>query len=164
MRLIVSAACVGLAVAWLSCVSVIARVIGGYKWLEHTGHARPVTMVVLMAILCIALAGALIFLRRVPKLLSVGVGALAGLHLFNVVGFFLLTGPYGHVPLFLLKPFHFVAITLPTTTRFVGMPPSTASFFILPIATLVVLLAAVAVSRGADSRRREALTAQVASS
>ena len=147
MRYFLSAIWACLAVGWLSGISLIARLIGGYKYIEHMGQTRTVLMLSLMAAGCLVAAVVLAVWRRLPALLSWCVGAVAGVHLFNALGMLILFNTNGHAPPLVMLPFRLVSLAVPTTTLFAGMPPGNASLLILPVVTLLVLRISVATGR-----------------
>lgn len=147
MRYFLSAIWACLAVGWLSGISVIARLIGGYKYIEHMGQTRTVLMLSLMAAGCLVAAIVLAVWRRLPALLSWCVGAVAGVHLFNAFGLLILSNAIGHVSPLVMLLFGLVSLAVPTTTQFAGMPPGNASLLLLPVVTLLILSISVATGR-----------------
>ena len=142
MHVVLFSLWVCLAAGWLSGVSAIAKLIGGYQWIEHTGQTRPVAMLLLLGGLCLASGLALLAMRRLPKSLGLAILCAAGIHLFNAIGLYILLSTNGHAGIIMI-PFALVSAVLPTTTQFVGMPVGNASLLILPIATFVVYVASL---------------------
>jgi hypothetical protein len=128
MNYIRSAVWLFLSAGWLSGVSVIAKAIGGYQWIEHTGQSRTVAMLV-----------AAFRNRRAPSALIIAVAVVVGVHLINAIGMYILYSSNGRAGPILL-PFMLLSAWIPTSTQFIGFPPSNASFLILPVATLSLWL------------------------
>jgi hypothetical protein len=130
---------IGLAAGWLSGIAFIARLIGGYQYIQHMGQARTVTMLALAGALCFVSGCALLWLRRLPTPLKIAIAVVAGIHLLGAVGFLL--GSTTGIAGVLLIPFRLIAAVLPTKTFFVGMPAGNGALLLLPIGTLLLLLA-----------------------
>jgi hypothetical protein len=155
MHFVLCALWLGLAAGWLSGISVIANIIGGYRWIEHMGQSRTVTMLAAMGCLCLISAFAIILVRRLPKVASLAVAILLGLHFFNALGLYVLMSTNGRAGSALI-PFMLVSTVLPTSTQFLGMPPGNASIFLLPGITLLVWLASLQLAPNSSSAIREA--------
>ena len=67
---------------------------------------------------------------------------MAGVHLINALGLYMLVRTNGPGDAIMI-PFALLASVLPTTTAFVGAPPSTVSIFILPVTTFLLLAASL---------------------
>lgn len=155
MHLVLCVLWLGLAAGWLSGISVIAKFIGGYRWIEHMGQSRTVTMLAAMGGLCVVSAFAIILVRRLPKLASVAVAIVLGLHFFNALGLYVLLSSNGRAGSAMI-PFMLVSAVLPTSTQFLGMPPGNASVFLLPGVTLLVWLVSLLAVRSGISTTHDA--------
>jgi hypothetical protein len=144
MHRVLSALWVCLAAAWVSGITAIANMIGGYKYIGHVGATRPALMLILVAVCCIASAVALLRMGRFPRALAWSVGVIAGLHLFNVLSLFV---QLGGLPRAVWVPFSVVSRALPTSSHFLGNPLGNVGLFVLPVATLLMLYASVRFSR-----------------
>lgn len=122
---------------WLSGTYVIAQLIGGYRWIQHTGQGGVVAMLVVMSLLCLASALAVLVLGRLPKLMTVAVYTTAGLHLFNATGLYML-GNHDATPTSVLLIYMIVGSLTPTSTAFAGMPPGNWGLFVLPVSTMLL--------------------------
>ena len=139
MNYIRSAVWLLLSAGWLSGVSLIAKAIGGYQWIEHTGQSRTVAMLVAASVLCVLMGVSAFRNRRAPFALLIAVAIVVGVHLINAIGMYILYSTNGRAGPILL-PFMLLSAWVPTSTQFVGFPPSNASFLILPVATLSLWL------------------------
>ncbi len=136
------------AAGWLSGITIIAKWIGGYQWIDHMGQSRPVSMLALVGASCAAAGLAHARQGRLPKFLAILVAAMAGVHLINALGLYMLVRTNGPGDAIMI-PFALLASVLPTTIAFVGAPPSTVSIFILPVTTFLLLAASLAFGRQA---------------
>lgn len=131
------------AAGWLSGIAFIAKLIGGYQWIEHMGQSRAVSMLALMGASCAAAGLAHALLGRLPKFVAIPVAVLAGVHLVNAIGLYILASTNGHAGAIMI-PFMLLSSIVPTTTAFVGVPAGNTSVFILPAATFMLLTASLA--------------------
>lgn len=141
---------IAVATGWFACIALIERMIGGYQFIVHTEMTRPVAMLALMTGLSLACALLVLARRPLPKALSIAVAALAALHLVNAIGMIIFLSTNGR-PGAIMLPFALISKVVPTSTQFLGMPPGNASLLILPVATLLVWLATVAIKPRADA-------------
>lgn len=149
MNIILSVLWAALAVVWLSCISFIARLVGGYQWLVDTGQTRQVLMLTAVAVLCILAAVTYLLKKPLNKSLSIVISVAVGIHLVNAIGFFIMVSTNGRAGAALL-PFMLIASIIPTETQFVGIPPGNFSIFILPVSTLVLWLISVSFVRASS--------------
>ena len=140
-----------IAAGWLSGVAMIAKLIGGIQWVAHTGQMRTVGMLMAAGAIC-AIAGLVAFgTRRIPKGILCAAAVIAGVHLVNAIGMYMLLSTNGRAgPEFM--PFALFSSILPTSTQFIGMPAANASLFILPVATLLAAAFSLAFGMGSRSR------------
>ena len=152
MRAALAALWLALAAGWLSGIVVIAKLIGGARYIAHMGLSAQVTLLTTMGALCAAVALGLVVLKTLPRALSAAVAIGAGLHLLNAVGVYIMLTTNGHASPGVMLPFVLLGSLVPTTTTFYGMPPGNGGLFLLPAATLVLLAVSVATSAPARAR------------
>jgi hypothetical protein len=140
MRIFFSTLWLTLAAGWLSGIGLIANLVGGAKYIAHVGQTRPVAMLAVMGTFC-AVAALMLFLKkRLPRFLLIAIAAVAGLHLLNAAGMYILYSTNGHAGPAVMLPFILLASVLPTSTTFWGMPVGNASLLLLPVATFAALI------------------------
>ena len=137
---------IGLGIGWFSCITYIARLIGGYEWIRSTGMALPVVMLGLTGILCVTSGFSFLLIKRIPKSVALAVMGLAGVHLLNAIYFCTLSTKNPIIEVF-MTPFALLASIVPTSTSFIGMPLGNESVLILPICTFIIYFTSIALGR-----------------
>jgi hypothetical protein len=124
-----------LSVGWFSGMTVVANIVGGYKWIEHMGVVRTIALSAFMGTLCISAAIAVLVLQRLPTPLALVIAIVGTLHLLSGLGLYLSSNTNQRIWMSLLTFSGF----FPATTRYVGMPPGNDPLLLLPCVTMVTL-------------------------
>ena len=139
MHILVSILWLALAAAWGLAFAFLGHMAGGFKYISHVGWSVSAMMNLLISALSIFSAGMLLFSRKYPTGLAVVVALVTSIHLFNALGFFILTVTNGSAR-GLLIPFFLFAQVLPTNSSFIGMPVGNFPLLLLPLSSMLVLL------------------------
>ncbi|MGC1173437.1 hypothetical protein [Polaromonas sp.] len=112
---------------WLAAFFFLGNMVGGIRWIGHTGLTIPAGLNLLMAALSFASVYHLYAGSRIPGSLSIPIFLLALLHLLN------LFPPVSYLFVYLFS------VILRTNTAFTNAIPGYATLLVLPIASMSLL-------------------------
>jgi len=132
-----------LGAAWISALFALASTVGGTQWLAHMGRGTRAALNILLASLCLAIAGCAFSGGKAPKVLLFSALTVALLHLFNGLGSYLMVTLANNgigAPLLVMMPFYLVGSVIPTNPIFASGLIGNWQLIALPLASTVLAL------------------------
>ena len=136
-----------LAACWVVPILRLCQVIGGCQWLGHMGQAGAAATAAAMVALCVLAAIANISHGGVPGVVKLAIVLASSLHLFQAVGFYILTSSNGHASPLVLLPFALVSAVFPSVIVTGNGAVMAALYVALPLFCLALALSARRPSR-----------------
>lgn len=148
MRYLLSTIWLILSGTWVAAFLQLGSMVGGVRWIEHTGQGPSAAIDILMALLCLVAAIFLLTSSKIPKSLMVTIALFASIFLLNIVGFVVVTSQYIQVTAPFLVKLFYLTLILPTNPSFTNLIVGLIGLAILPGATLLASLISPTLHQG----------------